>query len=209
MKRAIKKGASSEELADRYWPQWVRYNRSFEKYMEFKRPIQGRKPIVTLYWGPPGAGKSVRAEYEAGPTAYWLPPGDWFPGYTGQAFVILDDFKASCMTLHMLQRILDRFPLKVPIKGGHVEWCPEQIWITSNTHPRDWYKAPHAEASILRRIDYIYYMEGPTAEPEEPPYVPPPIQYCKHNLQRPHGICSVFCKQSENNFTTTSVADVD
>ena len=43
------------------------------------------------------------------------------------------------MNVNILKRILDRYPMDVPVKGGHVRWNPETIVMTSNDPLEEWY----------------------------------------------------------------------
>ena len=62
----------------------------------------------------------------------------WVDGYFGHEIVILDDYKGT-INFQVLMQMLDRYPMKMPIKGGFVEWCPRKVIITSNTDPLLWY----------------------------------------------------------------------
>jgi len=62
----------------------------------------------------------------------------WFDGYEGQRTVILDDFRKNNMSFSLLLRLLDRYCITVPVKGGYTCWNPLTIIITCTN-------APHAE----------------------------------------------------------------
>jgi hypothetical protein len=53
--------------------------------------------------------------------------------------------------------------MSVKIKGSFVEWCPKEIYITSNVNPEDWYKdAPlQTRRAIARRLDVINHVQQP------------------------------------------------
>lgn len=72
-----------------------------------------------------------------------LPAGRdiWYDGYYGQPVALIDEFagKASRIALAQLLRILDRYPIRVPFKGGFIPFIPKKIYITSNVHPSQWY----------------------------------------------------------------------
>ncbi|KAF8784594.1 Replication-associated protein like [Argiope bruennichi] len=51
-----------------------------------------------------------------------------------------------------LLRLLDRYPLKVPIKGGYAEFNSEIIYITSNQHWSEWYPSIPNKDALWRRI---------------------------------------------------------
>lgn len=96
-------------------------------------------PNVFWLYGATGIGKT-RSAYEFGQSLYgdqdasiWISSGSlqWFDGYDGQPFVILDDFRPKHCEFSFFLRLLDRYPLRVPIKGGFVEWNPTYIFITT------------------------------------------------------------------------------
>jgi len=119
VKKALDDGVDEETIANEHFSQWVRYHRSFARYRELRycrrRTWQTR---CTVLWGVSGAGKSTRAEIEAGPDAYWLsnPGGNvlWWDGYCGQKHVVIDEFK-GWIKYHDLLRIIDKTPLVIQV----------------------------------------------------------------------------------------------
>lgn len=112
-----------------------------------------RKTMV--YYGATGTGKSRRAWDEAGPDAYCKDPRSKFwCGYQGQQHVIVDEFRGGIDISHML-RWLDRYPVRVEIKGSSRPLRATKIWITSNVHPMNWYIDLDAEtkSALLRRLE--------------------------------------------------------
>ena len=62
-----------------------------------------------------------------------------------------------------LLKICDRYPYRVPIKGGFRQFTSECIIITSNSEPDQWYKfdAYNGGAALVRRIDInLIALEG-------------------------------------------------
>lgn len=107
--------------------------------------------------GPTGVGKT-RWAYEHDPTLYPKPNGHkWFDGYLGHKTALFDDFRgdASGITYSFLLQLLDRYPLRVEVKGGMVEWVPETIIITSNDDPRYWYPMESNLAPLFRRLTTV------------------------------------------------------
>lgn len=132
-----------------------------------------KKKLVEWYYGQTGTGKTKEAWARA---ADWLGLEDdsealvsnvwvsnesskWFDGYHGQRVAILDDIRSSTWEFSTLLRLLDRYPLQLPIKGGYVKWIPELIIITAPCEPRELYsnhetKEPYDGIEQLeRRID--------------------------------------------------------
>ncbi len=132
--------------------------RAVEVYSNYV-PVRKREaPIVHWYWGSTGTGKSYAACEEAGDDAWWSNETlAWFDGYDRHDHVILDDFRVEHISLTMFLRITDRYPLRVPIKGGFRPWTPKKIWITSDRPPeRMWYGKDLDQ--VLRRITLVTEM---------------------------------------------------
>jgi hypothetical protein len=111
-----------------------------------------------VYWGPTGTGKSRRAWKEAGMEAFPKDPNTKFwCGYQGQKAVVIDEFRGAISISHLL-RWLDRYPVMVEIKGSALPFAAEQIWITSNLDPRQWYPDLDQETTdaLMRRLDITY-----------------------------------------------------
>ncbi|AXL65944.1 replication-associated protein [False black widow spider associated circular virus 1] len=121
---------------------YVKYHRGLHQLYNAELPSRPRAPDVHLLFGPPGCGKT-RFFYDNYPNSPSLAVTDgfWFDGYSGEDSVLIDDYdgKASRWTLSNLLRILDRYSIQVPIKGGFTPWIPTRIFITSNLHPSNWY----------------------------------------------------------------------
>lgn len=95
-----------------------------------------RAPIVKWYYGSTGTGKTRLAVKEGG-NDFWISPGglQWFNNYNGQRTAILDDIRVGSCPMNMLLRILDRYTIQVPIKGGFTLWNPEVIIVTCPVRP--------------------------------------------------------------------------
>lgn len=156
---ALQAGASLREVAEQYPEVYIRHCRGLKDWMHTvgnkgPRQIGEDGPEVWVFWGPSGTGKSRRAR-DDWPEAYWkLNNARWWDGYAGHETVIFDDFKGSSLTLHDFQRIIDRYPLDVEVKGGTTPLSATRYVFTSNKHPADWYSAEaDPEGTVMRRID--------------------------------------------------------
>lgn len=123
-------------------------------------------PSVVVYWGATGTGKTKSVWDNL--TSYddlWQYPGSgWFDGYVGQKLVLFDDFNGGELKLTMLLKVLDRYPMQVPVKGGFANWCPKEIYITSNIDPNNWFPNANAEhvRALKRRFTNVVKFEEPT-----------------------------------------------
>ncbi len=91
-----------------------------------------------IFKGPPGTGKSYAA-YTHDPNAYYKDvTSNWYDGYTGQDTVIMDDFNGQ-ISLNMMLRLIDRYPMRVQVKGAYVQWRPKLVIITTNSDYTSWW----------------------------------------------------------------------
>lgn len=105
---------------------------------DYSRSV-GMERQCFCFWGTTGTGKSRRAWDEAGMDAYCKDPRTKFwCGYQMEKNVVIDEFRGGIDIAHLL-RWLDRYPVRVEIKGSSVPLVAEKVWITSNLEPRYWY----------------------------------------------------------------------
>lgn len=113
----------------------------------------------SVFWGATGTGKSRLAWEEAGLEAYAKDPRTkWWDGYNGENHCVIDEFRGTIDVAHIL-RWLDRYPVRVEVKGGALPLSVSRIWITSNLDPRVWYPDLDAEtlSALLRRINVTHF----------------------------------------------------
>lgn len=149
----FREGKKWEEILESNPAELARYPRFFERCALQFGVKRNWECEVYVYWGNTGVGKSRRA-FEETQNPYVHSGGQWFDGYAGEEEVIFDDFGGSEFKLTYLLKLLDRYPMRVPVKGGFVSWCPKKIYITSNYAPDKWYpsaKDEHVRA-LFRRI---------------------------------------------------------
>jgi len=156
----IRGGSSYEAIAMEHTGAFIKYHRGIREAIALINPPQSRnfKTQFVVYWGTPGTGKSKDANEHAttlGRPTYYKPRGEWWDGYRQQPAVIIDDFY-GWIKYDELLKITDRYPHRVPIKGGFEEFTSSVIFITSNKQPHDWYHFNCFEPeALLRRIDEI------------------------------------------------------
>ena len=156
---SIKAQVPLKELADKHGGCLLRYTRG----VTYLRRIYGQrrtwKSQVFVYWGKAGSGKTKKAWEACEEKAFIYAGGGWFDGYDAHPDAIFDDFSGSDFKITTLLKLLDRYPMMVPVKGGFVNWCPKRIFITSNYPPEEWYPGAKDEhrAALTRRLDEVLH----------------------------------------------------
>lgn len=149
---AIKNGACRRVLIEEHQAAYARAPRLIGDALTIFGAKRSWMPETVVYYGATGTGKTRRA-YEESENPYIHSGGMWFDGYDGNECVIFDDFGGSEFKLTYLLKILDRYPMRVPVKGSFVNWVPKKIWITSNYSPKEWFsqaKDEHVKALFRR-----------------------------------------------------------
>lgn len=98
----------------------IRYGRGVSDMASAYSTAPMREGVrVFFHFGPPGTGKTHCAHSEE---AYYFDgnQGEFWIGYTGQSTLILDEFGGHVLKPLMLQRLCDKYPLWLAIKGGQV-----------------------------------------------------------------------------------------
>lgn len=135
--------------------------RHAELLFKYQKQPPPKKRIVRWYYGLTGTGKTRSAveEAETSQGDYYITMNNlkWWDGYTGQKYIIIDDFRKDFCTFHELLRILDRYPYRVNVKGSSLWLQPttDVIIITSAYHPSEVYNTREDIDQLIRRIDEI------------------------------------------------------
>lgn len=122
---------TDRELYEEHPGAYLRFGQNAERIRTLYPSPLREPPTVLWFYGPTGTGKT-RKVYDKYPDLYAVPPGDikWFDGYHGQPVCLFDDLRDSDIKFSFLLRLLDRYPLFVPIKGGFTQWKPTTVVVT-------------------------------------------------------------------------------
>lgn len=178
LEELLKAGKTAKEISDTHTGLFLKHYRGIYQWRVLHSTDRDYKTAVTLLIGPPGCGKSREAR-DIVPNAYWKSNGEWWDGYDAHDDVVLDDFFGWIPYTSFLH-MADRFPHRVPFKGGFHNFAAKRVIITTNTLPEHWYDTSkrhiHLDA-ILRRIDKVIYwtrdyerreLVGPLGGPDAP-----------------------------------------
>lgn len=136
-------------------PNSLRYIGHLEKLKALMKPKNRGAPKIIWCWGETGTGKTEVA-WSVCPNAYCFQenPGgvQWWDGYAGEKEVILDEFAGTYPYRQFLQ-ILDRYPIRVQVKGSSKEMCGRNFIITSNLEPEVCFSSTIDRSPLRRRID--------------------------------------------------------
>lgn len=154
----IRDGASQKEVEVEFPGQFLRYRTNILASIRERIEPRNWQSQVIVLWGKSGAGKTRTVfDYHAIEDIWVHGSGKWFDGYNGQPVALFDDYTGSEFKLGFLLKLLDRYPMRVEVKGGFVQWVPKKIYFTSNKDPKLWYPnvSDEHQAALFRRFTTI------------------------------------------------------
>ena len=158
----IREGASSKEIETEFPGQFIRYRANILASIREKIQPRTWETNVIVLWGRSGAGKTRTVfDYHAIEHIWVHGSGKWFDGYDGHEIALFDDYTGSEFKLGFLLKLLDRYPMRVEVKGGFVQWVPKMIYFTSNKDPETWYPnvSEQHRAALFRRFTQVQHFE--------------------------------------------------
>jgi len=153
-----------------------------QRYWPARRSYSDDELSRIWIYGPGGSGKTSAAYLHARPYRTYkcdLFTKGWLDGYDNHASVILDDLVPNHEDedqFKLLLSMLDRYPLRVNVKGSSVNWNPKRVIITSQKPPWDYYGEmwvknrddpeywnTHVQLrQLMRRLDAVIALKGDT-----------------------------------------------
>jgi len=167
---AIRGGSKFADICESFPGAAIRYGSGIQRLMSLYPPA---KPVLEIhvFWGTTGTGKTRRVYDFISHDKIWSCPGKmnnsvWFDGYDGHDVALFDDFDGSWFPVTLFLKLIDRYPLKVPVKGGFTHWNPHHIFITSNVKPEDWYRGAtdNHQAAVMRKLNEFGSIQECTAQ---------------------------------------------
>lgn len=159
---AVKQGADEYTLMSEHTATWAKYHSLANRVRQVvaKRNQADRPLKVSWLFGAPGTGKTHTALAEARATGqrFFIAPSlQWFDGYEGEEILIIDDLSPQTFNHHrdFVLRLLDKYPLQLPIKGSFVTAMYTTVYITSNYVPEQFNCNP-----LTDRVHTLRIFEG-------------------------------------------------
>lgn len=165
----LKHGLSTKGYRDEYFSLFVRYPNLVAnfKYAACEPRQQEQAPFCWLLIGKSGTGKSRYARLiseRIGGGLYNATLGEWFDGYGGERSILFDDFRGSSLSFSTFKLLIDRYPIRVAIKGTSCAVGATRFFITSNFTPDTWWsKEVTGEdlTPLYRRIQRVLHFTRP------------------------------------------------
>jgi len=157
--RELTEGKSLLDVATMMPSDFMKYHGGIKAYhtlIHSNPRVISVDPIVYWWYGPTGVGKSRKA-FETFPSAYIKMNNHWWDGYIGQKEVVFDDYRPSLCTFQEFLRIIDRYPMRVEVKGSSIELSANVFVVTTTSRPEVLWNGRTEEAlnQLIRRIGTI------------------------------------------------------
>ncbi len=147
-------------------PDQAMFSHAFiEKIVGTFGPVRSSPPIVWWLHGSTGTNKTRLAT--AISSSFYLKAAGckWFDGYQGQSVLVLDELRPRDLGYPFLLQLLDRYPLRVEIKGSSCQMKSHFVVITSPNMPREFCslaitQGDGSHLQLERRISKTVQMNG-------------------------------------------------
>lgn len=117
---------------------------------------------VVFLWGPTGTGKTTQAMSYPGARMCEVSNGFFdYESCETCVFDEVDEILGSVLPIQKLLKLCDRWPTRVPIKGGWKTFNPPRIVMTSNIPPEVLFGGQHYEAICRRLTTVSKVVHGP------------------------------------------------
>lgn len=154
----VKEGRTVDDVALNDPQAFHNYGRTLERIEEIRlRQCHRTEMTKGLWlWGPTGVGKSHEAFDGYTPETHYvlnLEDNGWWEGYTGQATVIINDFRGQIRYGELLN-LVDKWPHSVRRRNkAPMPFTSKLVIVTSSMQPSQIYHNLHAQDSLAQLED--------------------------------------------------------
>ncbi len=155
-------GKSELDIATEYPVTYMMHSTGVRRIIELfqirDKPVD-RELKVTLVMGPTGCGKTRVCYSEPEKTfkmnGFQL-KNFWWDGYDNEEILLIDEYSNQC-SIDVMLAMLDRYDLRLPVKGGFKQAHWVEVFITSNLHWEQIHEnaKPEHRLALRRRIHKI------------------------------------------------------
>jgi len=155
-------GKSELQVAEKYPVTYMMHSTGVRRIIELfqirDRPFN-RELKVTLIMGPTGVGKTRICYVEPEKTFKMMGfqlKNFWWDGYANQEILLIDEYANQC-SIDVLLALLDRYDVRLPVKGGFKQAHWKTVFITSNLHMEQIHEnaKPAMRLALRRRIHTV------------------------------------------------------
>lgn len=133
IKEQIDNGATAKDIAEDHFGHWVKYNRSFDKYIMMKRPARNEMTIGHYIYGDAGIGKSTLVKERFPDAEYIQYDGKYFSDYNGGDTIIFDDVDMQKFDRATLLQLCNHTPYDIRCMGKYVPFNAKVVVFVQNT----------------------------------------------------------------------------
>lgn len=148
------------ELFENFPKEYIKYYKATDRIkFEYDKQLLNKyndKIVVEVLVGKPGSGKTRYIFDKHGPEKCFKledTTNIWFDGYEDEEVFVLDDFYGGIKYSYLLN-LLDKYHMRLPIKGGFKVSKWNFIYITWNKNIDEWYGFEDISA-LKRRINKV------------------------------------------------------
>lgn len=163
IKEKIDRAVPMRLVAEENFASWCRNNRAFKEYRRLVTKPRNFSPIVFLFVGPAGVGKSLCVSLLLASgyfgTSYRVPSkhsGFWCDDYDNQSCFWVDEMDGDRMRPTFFNELNDRYECVIPAHGNPgSQLVSKYHFFCSNYLPRYWWKK-RTEAQLLQTTRRIH-----------------------------------------------------
>lgn len=163
----VKEKKTIKSIAESYPVDYIKHHKGIISYKQAttKSALVDPSEFEVFYiYGNTGVGKTRLVYHQIDHEKMYVTSGnlEWWDGYDDHEYILIDEF-TSRIPIDMVLRILDIYPMRLPVKGGFVNKNYKKVFITSNYAPTNVYSIISSvqQAAFMRRLTRVIHVDQP------------------------------------------------